>query len=898
MDFGQGMGAIRGLVVLCLVALAAPSQAGSPATLGRWLIDDTNSRLLLPYQTAAGHEDVWTNGLDVVFEAEGAPSPGAPSTTTTSSTTTMAASQQPELNAAELSPVPVSGKKSKLDLELAQWYSVGYDALSHEAAGSRVRLVKLLTIWMEHESDFETRKQISKQLEELEDATSFLQVARSALRMRVQFDDVEPVTLRQLQALERAHSFVGAKAQAALAADGTAAEHISVPQVVGDSIPDAANMISMHLGGKNWVAILPLKSGKPAGKTPWRRVSAQGAQGTRQVAPLAAPQQLVPKSDETTNSGGSISLSLKPVYQEQKQDGDAASAPQPSPAQQPAQQSAPRAPPPPQAASSAGGSSYMNELNGALDGDDAQQAAPRPRPALRAASQPTTPSIPIVRPQPKAPVTAMVDSTGPDADGSSQQTRMGKLTSFADSMPAVDVPETGKAGWLNWKPADDSKQVSGMLQQLGMLKGAGAAKAVDPNMPAFAKDDIDSDSDSPSSSSSSSSFSAPSALSPPPTRVASWASLVPKNLRRNAPAPADDDSEPAPRPRPVARKIEFPVMPTEPMTQQVEQAVAMPQMSSGGGGDQLEMLKHMNPESYNIVKALLAKKAAGMAIPGLTQREKPAEDPAIAALGQINTGVALGADSSSSSSSSTGLAASSSSSSSTNSDSSYGSSASSSSGSSDSSATSSYGSNAGSGYGSSDSSATSSYGSNAGSGYGSSASSYTGATSSFGSSASSDSSSINAMNSLDASTNAIMNADATSSSSAESSYGGSSYGGSSYGSNSYAGAAPPSKLTNYKAPAPSGDVSAVNGLLEEVARLTGKHVGGQKKEAESSSNQPAFMHDFDDDNSGGGASAPRASRGWGDLIPGHHQDQGQDSQLQESAAPPAPAANPYASLLN
>jgi len=881
------MVAERFVIAFCLALCAAPSQAESAITLGRWLIDNTNSRLLLPYKVTHGQEDVWTNGLEVVFEGHGAPSPGTPSTTTTTTTTsttlpfttTVSQPQEAQLTAAELSPVQASGKKPKMDLELAQWYSVGYDALSHEAAGSQKRLVKLLTIWMEHESDFETRRQISKQLDELEDVTSFLQVSRSSRRMQTINDDVDPVTMRQLKALEKAHAFVGATAQTARAPDGSEAEHISIPQVVGDFVPDASNMVATQLNGNNWVAVLPLKTGQVSGKSPWRRVSAQGAQAA------LAPVQSEPKHEKFVPAPASQPAAPTPVAK--------ASPPLPQAQAQP----------------STSGSSYMNELSGALDGDDVAPVAPAPRPqprsALRAVSRPSTSAAPMVdqvfgdsaqpqQPQPEAPHrAAMVDAAGPDEDASSHQAR------FAESMPEMPV---GKAKWLNWHPNDDTKQVSGMLQQLGMLKGSGARKADDPNTPAFAKDDIDND--------ESSSSSAPSAPSPPSRRVVAWASLVPGNLRRNAPFTTDTDAvEPGKPAAAVAAHIDFPVMPTAPMTQQ---AVAMPQMSvGGGGGDQMELLKQMNPASYNIVKDLLAKKAAGMTIPGLTQHEKPAEDPAIAALGQVSVGSA-GSDSSSSASTAAASSVSSG----------YSSSAAAS----DSSATSSYGSSSASSFGSSGTSynsGASSFGgsasntignsdSSSSSSYGSSATSSSSGASSYGSSASSDSASVNAMSSLDASTNAIMSADSggsaadtSSDSSDDNSYGGSHYGGSSYGGSSFSRIAPPSKITNYKPPAPTGDATAVNGLLAEVMRLTGKHVGGvAKKQDDASSNQPAFLHDFDDsswgsaDSSTDGGSAPRASRGWGDLIPGHHHDQDQDSQLQETAAAPNPPANPYASLLN
>merc|ERR1719335_1228548 len=60
----------------------------------------------------------------------------------------------------------------------------------------------------------------------------------------------------------------------------------------------------------------------------------------------------------------------------------------------------------------------------------------------------------------------MIDTAGPDESAG---------TAPADAPSSFAPHQRSKADWLNWKPHDDTAQVSGMLQQLAALKGGGAA---------------------------------------------------------------------------------------------------------------------------------------------------------------------------------------------------------------------------------------------------------------------------------------------------------------------------------------------------------------------------------------------------------------------------------------
>jgi len=562
------------LLVLALAVVAgqlSTADASGALTLGRWLLDNTNSRLLLPYAFAPKEsEDIWTNGVELWFEAAGGPNPAMTTTTTTTTTTTSTTAKKAIATtvAAAVSHVqaaPAVSEKSQGGQD--QWFDMGLKALQYEAAGSHKRLVKLLTVWMEHESEFETRQQISKQIEVLEDSSSFLQVAQATSFLQTSSDDDDespedaPVTLKMLAALKRVHAFAGAATSMAVkTASGTPADAISIPEKVGDFVPDVSKLLVTSLGGGHWVAVLPLASGVKVGKKEWRCVTCEHAASLKSAA---APQQSLPAKQAAVvaqavakpvaQEAGSVSLVLKPVYQEEA----------------PKEEVATTTPTP-------------------------QQPAPEPA---------------------KKQAPAMVDSAGPD-ENASHQTKIGRLASMAEGLPKVELPPPSharsKSDWLNWKPSNSAGQVSAMMQQLGMSKGGAAAsapKADDSSTPAFAKD-FDSDS-TPSA-----------APAPPPQRVVSWASLVPKKLRKAAPA--------APPPAPVVESQPAP-----------QEAVAMPQMSVDAGMDQL---KQMNPDSYNIVANLLKKRQAGAPIPGLTPAAaKPQEDPAIAALGQMSSGASVGA---------------------------------------------------------------------------------------------------------------------------------------------------------------------------------------------------------------------------------------------------------------
>merc|ERR1719313_2456498 len=135
---------------LLLVALPSVVDSASALTLGRWLVDVTNSRLLLPYVPKGEKFDLWTDGREVVFEEAGAPPPGTKRTTTPPPITTTA-------------QAPIAAKSSTSSVDGVDWYGVTYSALSHEAGHSQKKLAKALALWMEHESDFDTRKRISAQ---------------------------------------------------------------------------------------------------------------------------------------------------------------------------------------------------------------------------------------------------------------------------------------------------------------------------------------------------------------------------------------------------------------------------------------------------------------------------------------------------------------------------------------------------------------------------------------------------------------------------------------------------------------------------------------------------------------------------------------------------------------
>ena len=175
-----------------------------------------------------------------------------------------------------------------------------------------------------------------------------------------------------------------------------------------------------------------------------------------------------------------------------------------------------------------------------------------------------------------------------------------------------------------------------MLQQLGLAKAGSATPTPkdDPNAPQFAKDyanidDASSDDDAPATTP------APSSASPAEGRPAvSWAALVPRKLHAaeepiHAAQSAGTTSlrnflhsrSLAPHPRISAAMMvqDMPRMPQDPNAVAYAQPVA-PRQMGGGGGNELALLKSMNPDSYKIVQALLAKQKAGQAIPGLSPR--------------------------------------------------------------------------------------------------------------------------------------------------------------------------------------------------------------------------------------------------------------------------------------
>merc|ERR1719316_960018 len=111
-----------------------------------------------------------------------------------------------------------------------------------------------------------------------------------------------------------------------------------------------------------------------------------------------------------------------------------------------------------------------------------------------------------------------------------------------------------------------------------------------------------------------------------------------------------------------------------------------------------------------------------------------------------------------------------------------------------------------------------------------------------------------------------------------SSLGGGSFGGGSFGGGSFGGGMSlmggGSKSTNWKPPSNNQDDQTVSGLLAEVEKLTGKHVKKHTAHREGNDAQePAFMKDFDDDDSSdsGGEESHRErvhEMSWGQVIPG------------------------------
>jgi len=89
------------------------------------------------------------------------------------------------------------------------------------------------------------------------------------------------------------------------------------------------------------------------------------------------------------------------------------------------------------------------------------QAQPQPEVSAMAASDP------IVSAPAHAPINAMIDAKGPDEY--TGEASVPSVPAVEPVVPFVAPHHRSKEEWLNWKPQDDSAQVSGMLKQLGAM---------------------------------------------------------------------------------------------------------------------------------------------------------------------------------------------------------------------------------------------------------------------------------------------------------------------------------------------------------------------------------------------------------------------------------------------
>jgi hypothetical protein len=385
--------------------------------LGRWLLDQEHTRLLLEFQVPAiSPPEIWSNGAEIVVTLDGGP----PS---------------------EVSFLQLSAKLQ------TPWFDNELHALKLQAAGNSSMLVDLLEEWREHEVSPEVQGQVDEQLESLRQASHAKPsgglpppVASEKGSARSQPSQLSkashltttkalayPLTGDDVEALQKQGAFLAASVGSETGSidrmaippyvDHLTVDHVKVP---GTFVPDVSAMLKVALGGDRWAVVLPLKSGttQPLKKGKWQRIHEASDEDALAVNVILKPvSQELPASDKNSKDGPPLTTTTTTTT---------------------------KAPKPARVAD------VLNWLKGGLSKDELSNNVPLddwPTPSVGAGA---------------GAGQAQVD-TGSDQQPIAASTPL-------DDWPTPNVPAAkpkGKADWLNWHPMSADAAVAAVAAGAG-----------------------------------------------------------------------------------------------------------------------------------------------------------------------------------------------------------------------------------------------------------------------------------------------------------------------------------------------------------------------------------------------------------------------------------------------